>query len=94
MASTLLFAFPVFFTVMNWVGYALFVSDKRRAQRGDWRIREDTLIQIALFGGWIGCYVAQTLYRHKTRKQPFGQFLFMATLANVVVVGTAIGLVI
>ena len=94
MRSAFFIGLPVLLAAMNWIGFWLFQSDKRRAQRGDWRIREGTLIRVALCGGWLGCYLAQARYRHKTRKQPFGQFLFMATLANVVVLGTTVGLLI
>lgn len=42
--------------------------DKRRAEKGDWRVSEAVLHLLELLGGWPGSYVAQRLFRHKTSK--------------------------
>lgn len=55
-------------------------TDKFAAQSGAWRTRERTLHVLALLGGWPGALVAQTLFRHKSRKPSF-QFAFWATVA-------------
>lgn len=43
-------------------------SDKRKAQRDQWRIPEGTLHLLELLGGWPAALVAQRLFRHKTKK--------------------------
>ncbi len=63
----------------NLIAFALMVIDKRRADKGLWRIREATLLDWARIGGAIGTVAASRLVRHKTRKQPFADdmhFLF------------------
>ena len=60
---------------MNFAAFAAFGIDKARAERGAWRISERTLLHLALFGGTIGAYAGRALFRHKTRKQPFGNDL-------------------
>jgi len=52
-----------------------FRTDKKRAISGDWRIPENTLLMLSLFGGWPAAKIAQRRYRHKTRKQPFAFLL-------------------
>lgn len=57
--------------VMNFLAFAAFGLDKSRAERGEWRISEETLLLFAFFGGTVGAYAGRALFRHKTRKQPF-----------------------
>ena len=52
---------------MNILGFALMLSDKRRARRGDWRIRERTLFLAAVFGGSLGSLLGMRLLHHKTK---------------------------
>ncbi|MGM0585286.1 MAG: DUF1294 domain-containing protein [Pseudomonadota bacterium] len=66
--------------------YAAFAADKRRAVAGQRRIREGTLLWLALLGGWPGAKLAQRRLRHKTRKQPFGTLLNVMAAVNVAVI--------
>lgn len=52
---------------MNLLGLAVMWSDKRRAQRGKWRIPEKMLFLVSLLGGSIGTWAGMYLFRHKTR---------------------------
>ena len=45
--------------------------DKRRASKGRWRIREETLLVWALVGGWPGGIWAMRRFRHKVSKRSF-----------------------
>ncbi|SUY47542.1 phosphoesterase [Clostridium putrefaciens] len=45
--------------------------DKSRSKRSQWRIRENTLIIIAIFGGSIGSYLGMKNFRHKTKHSKF-----------------------
>jgi uncharacterized membrane protein YsdA (DUF1294 family) len=54
--------------------------DKSAAQRGAWRTRESTLHVLSLAGGWPGALVAQSVFRHKSRKPSF-RVAFWATVA-------------
>lgn len=57
-------AFNLFVFLVYW-------WDKEAARQGGWRIRESTLLLLALVGGSAGAISAQSLLRHKTRKEPF-----------------------
>lgn len=54
-------------TLMSVVTFFLYLSDKRRAERNDWRISEKALLLCSCFGGAIGGLVAMYLFRHKTQ---------------------------
>lgn len=69
---------------VNLLTFAMFQIDKSLARSGGWRIRESTLLWLAFLGGTPGAYAARSLFRHKTRKQPFSNYLFaIATLQTV-----------
>jgi uncharacterized membrane protein YsdA (DUF1294 family) len=65
------------FTVVNAWTILRFWQDKQRARAGDRRISEADLLVLAAIGGSPGALVACRLFRHKTRKQPFGTWLLM-----------------
>ena len=51
--------------------FCLCALDKRRAQRGAWRVSERTFWILALLGGSPGLLLGMQLFRHKTRKASF-----------------------
>lgn len=51
--------------------FGAYAIDKVAAVRRRGRIRERTLHLLALAGGWPGAWVAQQLFRHKTRDVSF-----------------------
>jgi uncharacterized membrane protein YsdA (DUF1294 family) len=61
----------------NLMAFVLMVLDKRRAEAGDRRIPESTLLLWAFLGGAFGTVAAARLVRHKTRKQPFATWMLI-----------------
>ncbi len=61
----------VYFAVINVIGILINISDKRRAKKNKWRIKEHTLWSVALLGGSIGSYAAMRLIHHKTKHKSF-----------------------
>lgn len=57
--------------VINLIGFVAMYIDKRKAQKNEWRIKEGTLISIALLGGGIGGMLGMYKFRHKTKKLKF-----------------------
>lgn len=55
----------------NVVVFCIYAFDKVSAREGGWRVRESTLIGLAVAGGASGAFLCQRLLRHKTRKPPF-----------------------
>ncbi|MFM5917516.1 MAG: DUF1294 domain-containing protein [Novosphingobium sp.] len=73
---------------VNFAAFAAFGIDKARAERGDWRIAESTLLWLSFWGGTPGAYAGRALFRHKTRKQPFvGNLHAIAVLQAVMLAG-------
>ena len=68
------------YALMSAVTFALYWSDKRRAQRNRWRIPEWILHTMELFGGWPGAWAAQRAFRHKTSKRAY-QIVFWIIVA-------------
>ena len=76
---------------INLVTFATFGADKWLARIGAWRIQEATLLGLAFIGGTPGAYAARSLFRHKTRKQPFSDELFTIAALQTVGIGGWIG---
>lgn len=57
--------------VINAAGFLIMLLDKHYAQTGHWRIRESTLLAVAVLGGSLGSLLGMYTARHKTRKPKF-----------------------
>jgi uncharacterized membrane protein YsdA (DUF1294 family) len=71
MNPILLHIFLFYALLINLFGFLLMVVDKRRAQRGKWRIPEAVLFLFAFLGGSVGCYLGMQIMRHKTKHPLF-----------------------
>lgn len=71
--------------VMNLVSFALMGIDKRRAQRGAWRISEKALfLTTACFGG-LGGFLGMKVFHHKTRHWYFRVFFPVLLVVQIVI---------
>ena len=61
-------------------------GDKVSASRNQWRTSEEALHFIAAIGGWPGAAMAQTIFRHKTRKASFQMVYRLMIVVNFVLV--------
>lgn len=76
------------YIAVNFCTFAAFGIDKMKAEAGKWRIAESTLLMLAFLGGSPGAYVGRSLFRHKTRKQPFSNMLHsIATFQGLLIAG-------
>ena len=76
--------FWVYLIVINLVGFFVMWLDKRSAKRGEWRIKETTLIIIAALGGGIGTIAGMYTFRHKTQKVGFVVGVPLITVLEIV----------
>lgn len=53
--------------LINFIGFAAMMIDKRRAVKHRWRIPEFNLFLIGFLGGSIGCILGMYTFRHKTK---------------------------
>ena len=64
--------FVVFHLIsINIVTIWAYYWDKRAARKGNWRVPEVNLHALELLGGWSGAFIAQKIFRHKTKKQSY-----------------------
>jgi uncharacterized membrane protein YsdA (DUF1294 family) len=69
-----------YLSVISISTYVAYRSDKKRAERGEWRIPESTLHFLEQAGGWPAAFLAQRLLRHKISKSSY-QVVFWTTVA-------------
>jgi len=82
--TTLAVAGAALYALTSAVTFIAYALDKAAARNGRRRIPEVTLHFLALAGGWPGAFLAQRVFRHKTRKQPFRAIFWMTVVANCV----------
>ncbi len=63
--------FLCYLLIINFIGVFAFWIDKRKAQKGKWRIPEKRLFLFAFLGGGIGCSIGMKVFRHKTKHLSF-----------------------
>ncbi|MFQ4215117.1 DUF1294 domain-containing protein [Clostridioides difficile] len=61
----------IYFIVINSIAFFSMYIDKKRAIRNEWRIKEATLMSIAVIGGSIGSMIGMYSFRHKTKHIKF-----------------------
>ena len=76
---------------INLLAFTAFGVDKAKARAGRWRVQESTLLLFAFLGGTLGAYAGRSLFRHKTRKQPFNSHLFQIAVVQMLALGGLIG---
>ena len=61
-----------YLAIANLIGFAMYGIDKAKAkQQGARRIPEKTLLNIARFGGGLGCWAGMKTFHHKTLHKQF-----------------------
>ncbi|MEQ4537964.1 MAG: DUF1294 domain-containing protein [Billgrantia sp.] len=75
------------YALLSVITFAMYGIDKAAAGKGRRRTPEATLLFAGLIGGWPGALVAQRLFRHKTRKQPFQAIFWCGLVVNCGVLG-------
>ena len=61
----------LYFLFINLFGFLIMWIDKRKAEKGRWRIPEKTLFIVTALGGGIGTIAGMYTFRHKTQKLNF-----------------------
>lgn len=61
----------IYLIIINLIAIIVTVHDKVAAVRGNWRVKERTLLLLAALGGSPAMLLTMLLIRHKTRKAKF-----------------------
>lgn len=76
--------FVYYLIIINIVNFFLFAADKKRAQKGKWRIPEAWLFGLSLIGGSLGGLFSMKIMRHKTKKLSFVIGMPILLIINIV----------
>lgn len=64
-------SFIIYLIIINIIAFLAMWIDKRKAEKGKWRISETTLLLLGVLGGSIGGIIGMYTFRHKTKKKRF-----------------------
>ncbi len=71
---------------INLLTFVIYGIDKRKAERGSWRISEATLLMFAAIGGSIGALFGMRVWHHKTLHNKFQYGVPLILLAQITLV--------
>lgn len=81
----------IYLAAINAAAFVVMAVDKYRAQHQQWRVREFTLMLLALLGGSLGTLLAMCTCHHKTQHKKFTILVpLLLVLQTVLVVVLAI----
>ena len=61
----------IYLIIINIIAFLAMFIDKKKAEKNRWRIKESTLLILALIGGSIGAIAGMYVFHHKTQKPRF-----------------------
>ena len=61
----------IYLAVINVVTFFVYCIDKWKAKKSKWRIRETSLLGLAVLGGSIGAWLGMKIWHHKTLHKKF-----------------------
>ncbi|MGI0118493.1 DUF1294 domain-containing protein [Zooshikella sp. RANM57] len=75
----------ILYAILSLVAFFMYKVDKSAAEKGSWRISENTLQLLSILGGWPGAMLGQQVFNHKTKKKPFQVVFWFSILLNITV---------
>ena len=61
----------IYYIIINITAFIDYGRDKKKAQHDEWRISENHLLNLSIFGGALGALAGMKYFHHKTRKPRF-----------------------
>jgi uncharacterized membrane protein YsdA (DUF1294 family) len=71
--------------VMSIIAFFMYLSDKRKAEKGKWRTPEATLLGVGVLGGAVGALLGMKCFRHKTKHWYFWAVNILALIAHIAI---------
>ena len=69
--NSLLHIITIYLAVINVATFCTYGIDKMKAKKSMWRIREGSLLMLAILGGCIGALLGMKVWHHKTMHKKF-----------------------
>ena len=61
----------IYLVTINVATFSMYGIDKWKAKKALWRIRESSLLMLAVLGGSIGAWLGMKAWHHKTQHKKF-----------------------
>jgi len=61
----------IYLVIINVVTFFVYGIDKWKAKKSLWRIREASLLTLAVLGGSVGAWLGMKVWHHKTQHKKF-----------------------
>ena len=84
--NSLLHIITIYLAVINVATFCTYGIDKMKAKKSMWRIREGSLLMLAILGGSIGALLGMKIWHHKTMHKKFKYGLPMILLAQIALI--------
>lgn len=73
--------------IINIVTFLVYGIDKWKARKTMWRIREASLLMLAVLGGSIGAWLGMKVWHHKTQHKKFKYGIPAIIIIQLVIIG-------
>ncbi|EGO0259022.1 DUF1294 domain-containing protein [Salmonella enterica subsp. enterica serovar Panama] len=77
----------VWMSIWSLISIFIYYKDKKAAIAGEYRVDELTLDALIVLGGWPGCFIAQRMFKHKTRSAYQRRFRVIVAVWIVLYIG-------
>ena len=76
----------IYLILINFIAFLSMYIDKKKAIKEKWRIKESTLLMLALVGGSIGAIIGMYAFHHKTQKPRFFLWIPIIIVLQILIV--------
>ena len=73
--------------IINIITFLVYGIDKWKARKSLWRIREASLLMLAVLGGSIGAWLGMKVWHHKTQHKKFRYGIPAIIIVQIAVIG-------
>ena len=77
----------IYLAIINVVTFFTYGIDKLKAKKKLWRIRESSLLMLAVLGGSIGAWLGMKVWRHKTQHKMFSYGIPAIIILQLAIIG-------
>ena len=76
-----------YLVIINIVTFLVYGIDKWKARKAMWRVREASLLMLAVLGGSIGAWLGMKVWHHKTQHKKFRYGIPAIIIIQLVIIG-------
>lgn len=73
--------------IISIVTFLVYGIDKWKARKAMWRVREASLLMLAILGGSIGAWLGMKVWHHKTQHKKFRYGIPAIIIIQLVIIG-------